>query len=215
VTLTKRLLMGLVAAAVPVGLVATIGVGAAVAGAPPPVTGTGTVSCTGAAGKVSFSPPLTGAGPTSPDTATIAVTLKGCTASAGSNVTSASFTGKVAGSITTPSQNCTGLVGTNNVSGTLSVAWTGKAGKAKLNPSSLSLTQIKGLASGTLNPNNPGFQFGTQYGLTADPVTASFAASSANGEIDAGVSTAKLTATCTKATGKIATLPIKYGTGTL
>ena len=76
------------------------------------------------------------------------------------------------------------------------------------------LNEVDGINPGTLS-SNPGFQFGTNYSLTADPVTnGSFQAPSVNGEMDAGLTAAKIATACGKRSG-LKSLRIAVGEGTL
>jgi hypothetical protein len=93
----------------------------------------------------------------SSESVTVKVVLHGCDASGGSNVTTSNFNGKGKGSLQASSNNCTNLAGTQPVSGSVAIKWTGKAGTAKLNSTTLTLTSITGTASG--ENGNVGFIF--------------------------------------------------------
>ena len=160
-----------------VGVIATVNVGHAFAGSPP-VNGIGSISCSGATGKLSFAPPLSSSGPASSDTATAKITFHGCNVPGG-NVTTSNFNGKVSGKIVFSVQSCTVLNGTNSVSGSLTIRWSGKAGKAKLNPSTVTLTSLTGVQSG--QNGDVGFTF------THQSTSGSFAGS-LSGELDSNVS---------------------------
>jgi hypothetical protein len=180
VSLSRKLLMSSSAIALAVGVMATLGAGSAFAGSPP-VAGTGTVSCTSAAGSLKFSPPLNFTGG-SAETVKVKVTLGGCSNSGG-NVTTPSFSGKASGTIDTSSNDCTNLEGTQPVSGSLDIKWNGKVAKAKLDPSTLTLSSITGVASGA--NGDAGFTFSNQ------PLTGSFPAAY-SGEIDSNESASTL-----------------------
>jgi len=162
-------------------MITVVGVQAASAGSPP-VNGTGTVSCTGATGQLKFSPPLNFTGG-SPDTASVKVSLHGCDGGGGSNVTTSNFNGKGKGTISTSSNNCTSLAGTQPVSGSVTIKWTGKAGTAKLNTTTLTLTTITGVPAGA--NGNAGFTFSTQ-------ATSGSFAGSMSGELDSNASASML-----------------------
>jgi hypothetical protein len=180
VSISRKLLMSSSAIALAIGVFATLGMGSAFA-ASPPVTGTGSVSCTSAAGTLKFSPPLNFTGG-SAETVKVKLKLGGCSNSGG-NVTTPSFSGKASGDISTATNDCTSLEGTQPVSGSLAVKWTGKVDKAKLNPSTLTLTSITGVASGA--NGDAGFTFSDQ------PLTGSFAGTY-SGQIDSNESASTL-----------------------
>jgi virginiamycin B lyase len=138
----------------------------------PPVDATGTVSCTSATGLLKFAPALTNSG-ASIETAAVKVTLGGCTAT-GSNVTSVGFTGKAKGSFSWSTNNCSALSGPNPVSGALDVKWSGKAGTAKLNPTTVALTTVTGFGSG--QNGDVGISFANQAasGSFPSPLQAEF-----------------------------------------
>jgi hypothetical protein len=177
----RKLLVGCAALAMPLGMVTMVGVQSASAGAPP-VNGTGTVSCTGATGLLKFNPTLNFNG-SSPESVSVKVTLHGCNASGGSNVTTANFNGKGKGSISAPNNNCSSLVGTQSVNGSVTIKWTGKAGTAKLNTTTLTLTSITGVAAGA--NGNAGFTFSSQ-------ATSGSFAGSTSGELDSNKPAATL-----------------------
>jgi len=180
ISIGKKLILGCAALALPVGMMTMVGVQTASAGSPP-VTGTGTVSCTGATGQLGFKPALTFTG-TSPETASVKVTLHGCSA-AGSNVTTANFNGSGKGSLSAATNNCTALLGAQPVTGSVSIKWTGKAGTAKLNNTVLTLTSITGVAVGA--NGNAGFTFSNQ-------ATSGSFAGSLSGELDSNQTAATL-----------------------
>jgi hypothetical protein len=173
ISIGRKLVLGCAVLALPVGMITVVGVQAASAGSPP-VTGTGTVSCTGATGLLGFKPPLTFSG-SSPETASIKVTLHGCHAGGTTNVTTSNFNGSGKGSLSTSTNNCTALAGTQPVSGSVTIKWTGKAGTAKLNTTTLTLTSITGVPSGA--NGNAGFTFSHQ-------ATSGTFAGSLSGELD-------------------------------
>ena len=157
-----------------IGVVAIFGAGSAVASTPP-VTGTGTLACSAVVGSLKFAPPLNFTGG-SPETVKVKLTLGGCNATGG-NVTTPGFSGKASGFISTGTNDCTSLEGTQSVSGSLTIKWKGKDGKAKLNTSTLALTSITGEAAAS--NGNAGFTFSHQS------ISGSFAGTT-SGEIDSG-----------------------------
>jgi len=181
ISIGRKLVLGCAALALPVGMMTMVGVQAASAGSPP-VTGTGTVSCTGATGQFGFKPALTFTG-TSPETASVKVTLHGCSAGGTTNVTTSNFNGSGKGSLSASTNNCTGLAGTQAVSGSVSIKWTGKAGTAKLNNTVVTLTSITGLPVGA--NGNAGFSFSNQ-------ATSGSFAGSLSGELDSNQTAATL-----------------------
>jgi hypothetical protein len=183
--LTRKLVMGCAALLLPVATVTIAGVQAASAGVPP-VTGTGTVSCSGATGLMKFNPDLTLTG-SSPEMVSVKVVLHGCHASAGSNVTTANFNGKGKGTISASSNNCNNLAGTQTVSGSVAIKWTGKSGTAKLDPTTITLTSITGLAAGA--NGNVGFTISNQ-------ATSGSFAGTTSGELDSNKTAAMEGATC-------------------
>jgi hypothetical protein len=164
--------MGCAALLLPVATVTMIGVQTASAGLPP-VDGTGTVSCSAATGLMKFNPTLNFTG-TSPETVSVKLMLHGCHAT-GSNVTTANFNGKGKGTISASSNNCTNLAGTQSVSGSVAIKWTGKAGTAKLNPTTITLNSITGVAAGA--NGNVGFTYSNQ-------ATSGSFAGTTSGELD-------------------------------
>jgi hypothetical protein len=199
---TTRLAMGI--STFSLAVVAVVGVGvqsASAHGRGAPVTGTGTVSCTHAAGRIKFDPPLTATATDTSDTATARVNLAGCTATGG-NVTSASFTGHATGTVTLSSDNCSAFNGPMSVSGSLTVRWTGKAGTGRLATSTLSLSSVTGLPTGSLN-GNPGLSFSGQG------VSGSFAGT-ATGEFDSAKTAVSLVGKC--ASNGVKVLPINAAT---
>lgn len=177
----RKLVLGCAALALPVGMLTMVGVQAASAGSPP-ATGAGTVSCTGATGLLGFKPPLTFTG-ASPETASVKVTLHGCHAAGTTNVTTANFNGSGKGTISVGNNNCTSLAGTQAVTGSVSIKWTGKAGTAKLNNTTLTLTSITGTAAGA--NGNAGFTFSNQ-------ATSGTFAGTMSGELDSNSTAANL-----------------------
>lgn len=173
---STRVLMGLAALGLPVGVVVGVGVPGASAQGQSPVDATGTLACTGAAGHVKFNPPLTSTATDTSDTVTVNVNVNGCTATGG-NVTSTGFTGHAKGTVTISSDNCSAFNGPIAVSGTLTVRWTAKAGTVRVATSTLSPTTVTGLVTGNLN-GNPGLSFAGQS------VSGSFAGTG-SGEFDA------------------------------
>ena len=145
--------------------------------ASPPVNGTDTVSCTSAMGSLKFVPPLTTSGVGS-ETAAVKVRFAGCNASV-SNVTTVGFSGKAQGTITWSSNSCNLLAGPLPVSGALTINWTGKAGRAKLNPTVVTLTTVIGLTSG--RNGNVGISFANQAASGSFP-------GSIQGELDSNES---------------------------
>ncbi len=174
--------MSVSAVALSIGMLATVDLTSAYAGSPP-VAGTGTLSCSSAAGSLKFAPPLNFTGGSS-ETAKVKVNF-GCSASGG-NVTTAGFVGKASGTISTSSNNCTSLDGTEAVTGSLTIKWTGKDGKAKLDTSTVTLTSITGDPAGA--NGNAGFTFSHQT------VSGSFAGS-ISGQIDSSESAGTLAGT--------------------
>ena len=155
------------------GVIGTVSVEPAFAGKPP-VNGIGSISCSGAKGTLHFVPPLSSSGPASSDTASATVKLKGCNVPGG-NVTTPNFNGKAKGTILFPTQNCTILNGANSVTGSLTITWTGLAGKRTLSPSTLTLTSLTGVQSG--QNGDVGFTF------THQATSGSFSGS-LSGELD-------------------------------
>lgn len=170
-SVSRKFVMSMSAVALSIGMLATVDLTSAYAGSPP-VAGTGTLSCSSAAGSLKFAPPLNFTGG-SAETAKVKVNF-GCSASGG-NVTTPSFTGKASGSLSTSSNDCTSLDGTESVSGTLTIKWTAKDGKAKLDTSVVTLTSITGEPAGA--NGDAGFTFSHQA------VSGSFAGS-ISGQID-------------------------------
>ena len=185
---STRVLMGLAALALPAGAVVGIAVPGASAQGAGPVTGTGTLACTGAAGHIKFNPPLTSTATDTSDTVTVNVNLNGCTATGG-NVTSTSFTGHAKGTVTLSSDNCTTLTsGPITASGSLTVRWTAKDGTQRVAPSTVTASSITGLATGSLN-GNPGLS------LSGQSVGGSFGGTG-SGEFDAAQTALALAAKC-------------------
>ena len=182
-TLRRKLLFSAMAVAVPAALATGIGAPAAFAGGS--VNATGTVACTGVAGSAKFSPPLTTSGGSS-ETISVKVTLSSCNAT-GSNVTTSNFKGTGSGKLTTASSSCAGLAGTTAVSGTLPIKWTAKAGKSKVNNTSVTFTSVTGVAAGS--NGNAGFTFSHQTS------SGSFAGS-VSGEVDSNESASALLSAC-------------------
>jgi len=180
ISIGRRLVLGCAVLALPVGMITVVGVQSASAGSPP-VTGTGTVSCTGATGQLGFKPPLNFTGG-SAETASVKVTLHGCSVS-GSNVTHSNFNGSGKGSLSTATNNCTSLAGTQPVSGSVTIKWTGKAGTAKLINTTLTLTSITGVPAGA--NGNAGFAFSNQ-------ATSGSFAGTMSGELDSNASASML-----------------------
>ena len=168
----------------------TLGTASASAGTPP-VSATGTVSCTGIVGSLKFTPPLTRTGG-SAENVKVKAKATGCKAPA-SNVTTATFAGKITGSISMTSSACKSLVGPQNVSGFLTVKWNAKAGKAKISPTSIGLFQITGTFLGS--NGNVGYQFLNQRGR------GSFSGTSFGGEIDSSQSATQISAVCSSKKG--------------
>ncbi len=186
----KRLALGVAGAALLAGTAGAVGGAESAWAGSPPVNGTGTLSCTGASGLLKFNPPLNFTGGSS-ETVGVKVTLTGCNASGG-NVTTPNFTGKGKGTISASSNNCTNLAGQQSVSGSVTIKWSGKAGKSKLNTSTLTLTQITGTASGS--NGNVGFTFSNQS------LSGSFAGST-SGEVDSNQNASEAAAACNSKKG--------------
>lgn len=106
----RKLVMAAAAVALPVsGIAVLVAPGIASAGGSP-VTGTGTVTCTGVKGTITFSPPLVPGG-TGTSTTTIKVTLTKCTTGGGSNITK--VTKGTVTSTSSGSNDCTGSLTTS------------------------------------------------------------------------------------------------------
>ena len=178
-SVSRKLVMSVSAVALSIGMLTTVDLVSAYAGSPP-VAGTGSLSCTSAAGSLKFTPPLNFTGGSS-ETAKVKVTF-GCSASGG-NVTTPSFSGKASGTLSTSSNDCTSLDGTESVSGSLDIKWKGKDGKAKLDTSTVTLTAITGQPAGA--NGNAGFTFSHQA------ISGSFAGT-ISGEIDSNASAGTL-----------------------
>jgi len=132
----RKLLMGVAAVALPIGVLSTVvGTGAASAvGA----NATGSVTCTAVKGTVKFVPPLK-AGGTASETSTVAISLSGCNAS-GSNVTSTNFTGKLSGTFTGSTNDCASLGQNGGTGATLTIKWKAKIGLSTVNNTGLAIT---------------------------------------------------------------------------
>jgi len=183
-TRSKTLARACSVMALAAGIVASINVAPASA-ASLPVNGIGAIACSGATGTLSFALPLSSSGPASSDTATVKIKFVGCSVPGG-NVTTSSFDGKATGTVVFPTQQCTTLNATNAVSGSLAIVWTGKAGKAKLNASTLAFTSLTGVQSG--QNGNVGFTF------THQTATGSFGGP-LSGELDSNASAATFNGT--------------------
>jgi hypothetical protein len=185
-SIARKVVVGLAAAIVPVGMVTVIGSEAASAGSPP-VDGTGTVACTGVTALMKFNPPLSLTGTASSESVSLKFTLHGCSVSGTTNVTSANFNGKGKGTITAANNNCTGLAGTQPVSGSIPIKWTGKAGTAHLTNTTLTLTSITGLAAGA--NGNVGFTISHQ-------ATSGSFAGTMSGELDSNEGSSAALTSC-------------------
>jgi hypothetical protein len=75
-------------------------------------------------------------------------------------VGSSGFSGKAKGSLRLATNNCTILDKADSASGSLLIKWSAKAGLAKLNPSSLTITSLTGTPSG--GNGGVGFVFSNQ-----------------------------------------------------
>jgi hypothetical protein len=172
-----RLLSVVATVIVPVSAMTTLTPG--VAGAVSPVVGTGALSCGTVTGSLKFSPALTTAGGSS-DIVTTKLTLSGCGASGG-NVTTSTFTGKASGKLTVASNSCSLLSSPTTTTGTIVIKWTAKAGTAKLEPTTLPIDSVTGVASGANGDDG--------LTLTNQVASGSFAAG-ITGEVDSNATAA-------------------------
>lgn len=165
----RKFIMGTLALALPIGVVAALATPGYAASKPPPFSGaaTGSVSCALPKLQVSFSPPLTTAY-TGPATVTVKGSLLDCTTH-GSNVTIKK--GKVLGTFTS-SGGCIGLASGTESPVKLTIEWKGKTtanGKATIANSTVTVNgagpAFKGQDVGfeLPNPNDPGGSVGGSF----------------------------------------------------
>jgi hypothetical protein len=172
VSTRKKVLLSVVALAMPLALVSVGTSGAAFAGTkPPPFTGnaTGTVHCTPDL-SIKFAAPLTFAS-TAPDAVALKGSLKDCVTSAGSNVKD--LKGKVTGGFTVTG-GCGGIASGTEATVNLTVAWKGKSaagGKATISNTAITL---HGASSVINSSNDVGFEL-PNLNTPTGSVTGSFA----------------------------------------
>jgi len=186
--------------AVVVATTAACGGSSPTSSAPPVVVATGSVSCTGVTGSVSFSPALTKTG-TSPESATISVTSAGCTTS-GSDVHVTSGAGTA--TLSDPNNSCTGLITPRQL--TVDITWT---------PPTVHSSAVT-FSGFTVATNGPGG--GGGFTLPSASGTAKVTGSFAGSDHGAGSTSAvyssdtvtQLLAACGSAAG-LATIPVTSG----
>jgi hypothetical protein len=128
---------------------------------PPPITGSGTVSCA-VVGRLVFSPPLANGGTATSDTATLIANTNGCSGT-GDGATIAR--GHVAGSVTLPSNDCTNLTSGSLPNLVANVAWHVKLHSPKLAASQVTFIGMtvsvlpSGKAQATLSGSDTGGSF--------------------------------------------------------
>ena len=169
--LSRKLMLAAAALAVPVSMIAIPGVASAAK------TGTGTVTCTGITGSISFKPALKTTGPFSAESSTAKFTLSGC--SGGSPAPSG---GKVKQTLSsaTSTNSCTSLA--TSAKESITVKWKGAA------PST---TAFPGYTTGTGGPDN-----GEGFILTGGTVTGSYAGTGAKASAFSNMSQSAILAAC-------------------
>jgi virginiamycin B lyase len=166
--------------------------------ATPPFNASGSVSCTGMVGSLKFVPPLTSNGGSN-ETATVKTKLVGCS---GDNLIN--FTGKVSSRIALASNSCSSFTGSPSATGSLTVNWSAKAGKANLLPTTFTLSEINGMTVGS--NGEVGIHFWNQA------ASGSFTNGSAEltAEMDSNQSGAQFSAACSSTKG-LKKLPLVAG----
>jgi len=194
----RKLLMVVFAITLPVGMLLATQTAAS---ARSPLSGTGTLSCTGAGGKIKLRPGWVSSTSNSisvPSTATFAVSFNGCS-STGGNITTKAFAGHLSGSVVFPTDYCSTTLGGTvalQAGSPLQITWNSQAriGPATLAPSSLSLTSL----TGALTPGT-----GSTLTFSHQTVKGSFSAKTLSGQLDSYVSICS--------TQSIRTIPISGG----
>jgi len=168
----RKILMGVLALALPMTSVAFLQAPAlAKTPKPPPFVGaaTGVVSCTGVSVKISFFPPVTAS--TGGSTGTFKGKVTGCTVTGSTDTITK---GKITGTFTGAGNGVTGLIQGITTPVNLNIVWKGKHGlaKATFTPSVVILAG----AAAVFDPSgNVGFELPNPAAAGANTVTGSFA----------------------------------------
>jgi hypothetical protein len=140
----KKLMWGVAAVVLPVGILAS-SAGVAAAKKPMPVNVTNaSVTCTKVTGSDKWAPRVSTTG-SNPANSNIKLVLSGCTVSGVAGVTITS--GKGAGVLHYASNNASNLTGTSTVSGHINIKWSSSP-KLTFKESSMSVTATTGAVSG-------------------------------------------------------------------
>ena len=144
--LSRKLFLTSAAIALPLSMLAVSGVAGA-SSAKKKVDGTGTVTCSGAKGTITFSPPLKTTGPFTTETTTAKITFSGCSGGT-PNPTKGTVDQSLSNASSTNS--CTGIL--TSKPETLNVKW--KPGKLDG-----STTSFSGYAEGSDSAGDAGFTY--------------------------------------------------------